>query len=399
MQNPVNNNLGRQFSPQNLGYPLRTETSDSTLNHPEPQIILDPGELDDDEVLDPRSLDISTDEGVHSGGSSSESSPELGGKAANGQKQTKPPYSYIALIAMAILSSPQRKLTLSGICEYIINKFPYYREKFPAWQNSIRHNLSLNDCFVKIPREPGNPGKGNYWILDPNAESMFENGSFLRRRKRFKRENHLNIFHPSAPFMFANPAAAVGHPGGHFPGIPFNQLDMMRFQPYVGSQMSPINFAAIHQQTQIIQAINFNSAMQAFNQQRQQHQQQTQQHQHQQHPQSNVNKPLAGTFSPVTSQSQKFINFTQVPTSLPVRNTSSLKRPFSEANETGNVDEKRDLISDEVVTTPVNKKAKKENSFMISNIISSGNEKSASSTHNHLNSSNTIKRIDKQEKS
>ncbi|CAL8249276.1 unnamed protein product [Merluccius merluccius] len=124
----------------------------------------------------------------------------------------KPPYSYIALITMAILQDPRKKLTLSGICDFIGGKFPYYREKFPAWQNSIRHNLSLNDCFVKIPREPGNPGKGNYWTLDPASEDMFDNGSFLRRRKRFKR-NHPEFGRTGDGFVFyADPYRPYGPP-------------------------------------------------------------------------------------------------------------------------------------------------------------------------------------------
>lgn len=98
----------------------------------------------------------------------------------------KPPYSYISLTAMAIWSSPEKMLPLSEIYRFITDRFPYYRKNTQRWQNSLRHNLSFNDCFIKVPRRPDRPGKGAYWALHPRAFDMFENGSLLRRRRRFK---------------------------------------------------------------------------------------------------------------------------------------------------------------------------------------------------------------------
>ncbi|XP_063049517.1 forkhead box protein B2 [Engraulis encrasicolus] len=113
--------------------------------------------------------------------------------------EQKPPYSYISLTAMAIQSSEEKMLPLSDIYKFIMERFPYYRENTQRWQNSLRHNLSFNDCFIKIPRRPDQPGKGSFWALHPACGDMFENGSFLRRRKRFKLARPTSSLPPRPP--------------------------------------------------------------------------------------------------------------------------------------------------------------------------------------------------------
>ena len=95
----------------------------------------------------------------------------------------KPPYSYIALICMAIANHPEKEVTLREIIDYITNRFPYYT-RHTKWHSTIRHNLTLNDCFVKCPRRQGD--KGHPWAIDPAFQDMFDQGSLLRRRYRYK---------------------------------------------------------------------------------------------------------------------------------------------------------------------------------------------------------------------
>ncbi|XP_013191907.1 forkhead box protein L1 [Amyelois transitella] len=106
-------------------------------------------------------------------------------------EEPKPQHSYIGLIAMAILSSPDRKLVLSDIYQHILDNYPYFRSRGPGWRNSIRHNLSLNDCFVKAGRSAN--GKGHYWAIHPANIEDFRKGDFRRRKAQRKVRKHMGL--------------------------------------------------------------------------------------------------------------------------------------------------------------------------------------------------------------
>ncbi|XP_026887064.2 forkhead box protein O1-B [Electrophorus electricus] len=106
--------------------------------------------------------------------------------------------SYADLITKAIESSPEKRLTLSQIYEWMVKSVPYFKDKGDSnssagWKNSIRHNLSLHSRFVRVQNE--GTGKSSWWMLNPEggrsgksprrrAASMDNTGKFAKSRGR-----------------------------------------------------------------------------------------------------------------------------------------------------------------------------------------------------------------------
>ena len=109
-------------------------------------------------------------------------------------EEPKPSHSYIGLIAMAILASKEMKLVLADIYQWILDNYVYFRNRGPGWRNSIRHNLSLNDCFIKAGRSAN--GKGHYWAIHPANVEDFKKGDFRRRKAQRKVRRHMGLSVP-----------------------------------------------------------------------------------------------------------------------------------------------------------------------------------------------------------
>ena len=97
--------------------------------------------------------------------------------------------SYIGMIATAILRSPETKLTLAGIYTYMEKHFYGILSNRSGWRNTVRHNLSLHECFVK--GEIAAEGKGRFWRIHPNYFEQFKCGKFNK-----------NILQNSVPMFY-----------------------------------------------------------------------------------------------------------------------------------------------------------------------------------------------------
>ncbi|XP_031631404.1 forkhead box protein biniou [Contarinia nasturtii] len=135
--------------------------------------------------------------GSNSGSNTSTATTNTKNETKKGARRPeKPPISYINLIAKAIRSSPKNQLTLNEIYQFLQNEHSFFRSDYVGWKNSVRHNLSLNECFLKVNKDQnsgmGKSGKGHFWTIDPKSNHEFQEEGSLRRRTRGFRRRQQN---------------------------------------------------------------------------------------------------------------------------------------------------------------------------------------------------------------
>lgn len=151
---------------------------------------------------------------------------------ARGNSEVKPALSYIALIAKSILESNHKRLSLGSIYSWIEKNYPYYVNKGQGWRNSVRHNLSLNDCFIKAGR--CEDGKGNYWAIHPANIQDFMRGDFRQRRRSRRRgrkkDCDIGMYHVTNGYIGTTPPLA--------PAVQFNPTPALSsiYSPYTEAE-------------------------------------------------------------------------------------------------------------------------------------------------------------------
>lgn len=123
-------------------------------------------------------------------------------RSAQKRKQ-KTSLSYVAVIAHAILSSPRQRLALSEIYQFIEEQHPEFTENRARWKNTVRHNLSLHDCFVR--GEVALNKKGCNWRIHPSFIAEYSRGDFSRHKLSQRYSLPLEIRYETSPHGSQHP--------------------------------------------------------------------------------------------------------------------------------------------------------------------------------------------------
>ena len=113
-------------------------------------------------------LEVSMDESWRSTESGSS------GRPVSVRELKRPKMSYKKLIFSALMDTPSRRLKLPEIYDWILERYPSFRANKNGFQNSIRHNLSLNKMFIKVDGQGSEVGRGGFWTVDPYYLSSYD---------------------------------------------------------------------------------------------------------------------------------------------------------------------------------------------------------------------------------
>ncbi|XP_015804410.1 forkhead box protein K2 [Nothobranchius furzeri] len=192
------------------------------------------------------------------------SQPENDKEASGGDSpkdDSKPPYSYAQLIVQAITLAQDKQLTLNGIYNHITKNYPYYRTADKGWQNSIRHNLSLNRYFIKVARSQEEPGKGSFWRIDPSSEAKLIEQAFRKRRPRGVpcfRTPHGPLSSRSAPASPNHSGVLSAHSSGvQTPDSLSREGSPVPVEPETSSAPAPVTTTTVQPKLAVIQEARF----------------------------------------------------------------------------------------------------------------------------------------------
>ncbi|XP_030755757.1 forkhead box protein O isoform X2 [Sitophilus oryzae] len=161
--------------------------------------------------------------------------------------------SYADLITQAITTSPDKRLTLSQIYEWMVQNVPYFKDKGDSnssagWKNSIRHNLSLHNRFMRVQNE--GTGKSSWWMINPDAKpgksvrrraASMETSKFEKRRGRVKKKVEM-MRNGALPDQPPSPSSSVSESLDLFPDSPLHSGGGFQlspdFRPRTSSQSS-----------------------------------------------------------------------------------------------------------------------------------------------------------------
>ncbi|KAK4881086.1 hypothetical protein RN001_004405 [Aquatica leii] len=149
--------------------------------------------------------------------------------------------SYADLITQAITSSSEKRLTLSQIYEWMVQNVPYFKDKGDSnssagWKNSIRHNLSLHNRFMRVQNE--GTGKSSWWMINPDAKpgksvrrraASMETSKFEKRRGRVKKK--VEALRNGLPDPTTSPSSSVSEGLDLFPDSPMPSSGGFQLSP------------------------------------------------------------------------------------------------------------------------------------------------------------------------